>query len=432
MTVICPVFGLGGFLYDAEGGVQMLTSRERVLMAVNHREPDRVPIDLGGHRSSGIMAIAYNKLKKHLGITSGDIYVYDFVQQLAIIEPEVLDRFGADTVELGRGFDQSPEDWRDWVLPDGTPCKIPAFIHPVRVGKDWHVYDGEGTLIAIQKEGCLYFEQTCFPLAGSDDQEFADLASPLEKVMWVVLRSPPTALDYDEEGLKKLKEGARIFRAMTDRAIIGLFGGNQLEIGQFLFRNDNFYMLLAGEPRRAHRFLDKLVEMHLENLDKFLSAVGPYIDIINFGDDLGMQTGPQISPRMYKEFIQPRQKTMWQAAKKLANVKVMLHSCGGVYPLIRGMIEAGLDILQPVQTTCQDMEPERLKREFGKDLCLWGGGCNTQYVLTRGTPREVAEDVRRRVGILAPGGGFVFQQIHNVMADVPPENIVAMLDAVNA
>ena len=410
----------------------MITSRERVLTAVDHRQPDRVPIDLGGHRSSGIMAIAYNKLKKHLGISSGDIYVYDFVQQLAIIEPEVLERFGVDTVELGRGFNQGPEDWQDWVLPDGSPCKIPAFIHPLKVGNDWHVYDDEGTLIAIQKEGCLYFEQTCYPMATSDDQKFADLASPLDKVMWVALRSPPTAIDYDEEGLKKLAAGARALRATTERAIIGLFGGNLLEIGQFLFRNDNFFLLLAGETRRAHRFLDKLVEMHLENLEKFLSAVGPYIDIINFGDDLGMQTGPQISPRMYREFIQPREKIMWQAAKKLARVKVMLHSCGGVYPLIPGMIEAGLDILQPVQTTCQDMEPERLKREFGKELCFWGGGCNTRDVLPYGTPREVAEDVRRRVSILAPGGGFVFQQIHNVMADVPAENIVAMLEAVNS
>jgi uroporphyrinogen decarboxylase len=410
----------------------MITSRERVLMAVDHRQPDRVPIDLGGHRSSGIMAIAYNKLKKYLGISSGDIYVYDFVQQLAIIEPEVLERFSVDTVELGRGFNQGPEDWQDWVLPDGTPCKIPAFIQPLKVGNDWHVYDDGGTLIAIQKEGCLYFEQTCYPMATSDDQKFADLASPLDKVMWVALRSPPTAIDYDEEGLKKLAAGARALRATTERAIIGLFGGNLLEIGQFLFRNDNFFLLLAGEPRRAHRFLDKLVEMHLENLEKFLSAVGPYIDIINFGDDLGMQTGPQISPRMYREFIQPREKIMWQAAKKLARAKVMLHSCGGVYPLIPGMIEAGLDILQPVQTTCQDMEPERLKREFGKELCFWGGGCNTRDALPYGRPREVAEDVRRRVSILAPGGGFVFQQIHNVMADVPAENIVAMLEAVNS
>jgi uroporphyrinogen decarboxylase len=170
--------------------------------------------------------------------------------------------------------------------------------------------------------------------------------------------------------------------------------------------------------------------MHLQNLEKYLSAVGPYIDIILFGDDLGMQTGPQISPRTYHEFIQPREKQMWSRAKELAEVKVMLHCCGGVYPLLRGLIDAGLDIIQPVQTTCTDMEPERLKREFGRDLCFWGGGCDTRSVLPWGTPQEVADDVRRRIEIFAPGGGFVFQQVHNIMADVPPENVVAMLEAV--
>jgi uroporphyrinogen decarboxylase len=194
----------------------------------------------------------------------------------------------------------------------------------------------------------------------------------------------------------------------------------------------NFFILLAGEPARAHRFLDKLVEQHLENLEKFLSAVGPYIDIILFGDDLGMQTGPQISPRMYREFLHPRYELMWETAKKLADVKVMLHCCGGIYPLLPGLIEAGLDIIQPIQTSAKDMEPERLKREFGMDICLWGGGCDTQGVLPRGTSKEVAEDVRGRVSVLGPSGGFVFQQIHNIMADVPPENIVAMLDAVNS
>ena len=406
-----------------------MNSRERVMAAVNHREPDRVPIDLGGHRSSGIMAIAYNKLKRHLGIETGDIYVYDFVQQLAIIEPEVLDRFGVDVIEMGRGFALQPEDWHDWTLPDGTPCKIPAHIHPVEVGGDWHVYHEDGTLVTIQKEGCLYFEQTCFPLADSDDESFDDLETPLEKVMWASLGTPPAPIGYDEEGLEKLARGAKALRESTDRAIIGLFGGNLNEIPQFLFGMANFFMLLAGEPARAHRLLDKLVEMHLENLEKFLSAVGPYIDIILFGDDLGMQTGPQFSPRMFKEFFQPRYTLLWGTAKKLADVKVMLHCCGGIYLLLPGLIEAGLDIIQPVQTNARDMEPERLKQEFGRDICLWGGGCDTQHVLPRGTPEEVAENVRRNVSVLAPEGGFVFQQIHNVMADVPPENIVAMLDA---
>jgi len=410
----------------------MLTSRERVMMAVNHREPDRVPIDLGGHRSSGIMAIAYNRLKQHLGIESGGVYVYDFIQQLAIVEPEVLDCFGVDTIELGRGFALQPEDWRDWVLPDGTPCKIPAFIHPVKMGRDWHVYHEDGTLIAVQKEGCLYFEQTCFPLAESDDVSYDHLDTAFEKVMWAALGSPPAPIGYDEGGLERLGAGAVALRASTDRAIIGLFGGNLLENSQFLYGMANLFMLLASEPARTHRLMDKLVEMHLENLVKFLSAVGPYIDIILFGDDLGMQTGPQISPRMYREFFHPRYELMWNRAKELADVKVMLHSCGSLYPLLPGLIEAGLDIIQPVQTTARDMEGERLKREFGKDICLWGGGCNTQGVLASGTPEEVAEDVRRRVGTLAPGGGFVFQQIHNIMADVPPQNIAAMLEAVRS
>lgn len=410
----------------------MSTSRQRVISAVNHREPDRVPIDLAGHRSSGIMAIAYDKLKQHLGITSGDIYVYDFVQQLAIIEPEVLDAFGVDTIELGRGFSLAPDDWRDWVLPNGVPCKIPAYIHPVREDGDWRVYHEDGTLIAIQKEGCLYFEQTHFPLHDSDDERFDDLTSAFEHAMWTALNSPPAPLGYDtDEDLAALRAGAQRLRASTDRAIIALFGGNLLEIGQFLFRNDRFFLLLAGEPERAHRFLDRLVEIHLANVERFLSAVGPYIDIIMFGDDLGMQTGPQISPAMYSEYFQPRQKIMWTRAKELADVKVMLHSCGGLYPLIPGLIDAGLDILQPVQTTCTDMEAVRVKREFGRDLCLWGGGSNTRDVLPVGTPAQVAEDVKRRVATLSPGGGFVFQQIHNVMADVPPENIVAMLRSVN-
>ena len=409
----------------------MSTSRERVMMAVNHQEPDRVPIDLGGHRSSGIMAIAYDKLKRHLGIESGDIYVYDFIQQLAIIEPEILDRFGVDTVELGRGFALAPEDWHPWVLPNGTPCKIPAFIHPVKVGDDWHITHEDTTLIAIQKEGSLYFEQTCWPLAESTDSSFKDLESALEKVMWTTLGTPPAPIGFDEEGLTKLTQGARALRASTDRAIIGLFGGNLLETSQFLFGIANIMMLLASEPKRVHRFLDKLVEMHLENLEKFLTAVGPYIDIILFGDDLGMQTGPQLSPRMYRTFLHPRYKVMWERAKQLAEVKIMLHCCGGVYPLLPGLIDAGLDIIQPVQSSARDMEPERLKNEFGKDLCLWGGGCDTQAVLPWGTPEEVAEDVRSNVDILARGGGFVFQQVHNVMADVPPENIVAMLEAVN-
>jgi uroporphyrinogen decarboxylase len=201
-------------------------------------------------------------------------------------------------------------------------------------------------------------------------------------------------------------------------------------MGQFLYRNDNFFLLLAGDPARAHAFLDQVVEMHLANLERFLGAVGPQLDVVLFGDDLGMQTGPQVSPRMYREFFFPREQVMWRRTRELApHVKIMLHCCGGVRELLPGLIEAGLQAINPVQITCRGMEPAGLKRDFGEALTFWGGGCDTQGLLIGGTARDVRDQVRRLREIWRPGGGWVFQQVHNILADVPPENVVAMYDA---
>ena len=197
----------------------MLTSKQRVMAAVNHQEPDRIPIDLSGHRASGMAAMAYNRLKKHLGIQSGDIYVYDMVQQLAIIEPEVMEFLGVDTVELGRAFAQSPEYWHDWELPDGTPCKIPGFIRPVKVGRDWHIYHEDRTLIAVQREGCNYFEQVCWPLASHEQEKFDNIKEKMNYVMWAAMGAPPAPLGYDPAGLKALREGAVRLSSASDRAI---------------------------------------------------------------------------------------------------------------------------------------------------------------------------------------------------------------------
>ena len=189
-------------------------------------------------------------------------------------------------------------------------------------------------------------------------------------------------------------------------------------------------MLLAAEPAKAHKFLDDLVEIHLANLEKFLEAVGDCIDLIRFGDDLGMQSGPQVSPKMYREFFKPRHKLMWSRAKQLANVKVMLHCCGGVRELLPDLIDAGLEAINPVQISCAGMDAGELKAEFGKDMVFWGGGCDTQTILPNDTPEEVRRHVKEQVQILSPGGGFVFQQVHNILANVPPQNIVAMYEAV--
>ena len=227
-----------------------------------------------------------------------------------------------------------------------------------------------------------------------------------------------------------MRDGERKLGQLTDREIIGLFGGNQLEMGQFLYRNDNFFMLLAGEPERAHDFLDRITAMYLRNLEKFLGAVGDSLDVILFGDDLGMQTGPKVSPAMYREFFKPRHQRLWTRAKALAPVKVMLHCCGGVRELMPDLIEAGLDAINPVQISCRGMEAAGLKRDFGRDLTFWGGGCDTRDILPLATPDEVRRHVLEQLRILSPGGGFVFQQVHNILANIPPQNIVAMLEAV--
>ncbi len=402
-----------------------MTPRERILAALNHREADRVPVDFSGHRSSGIAAMAYSKLRKHLGLSPRPVRIYDVIQQIAIVDEDVLERFGVDTIELGRGFSLDDRSWSEWTLPDGTPCFVPEWIRIEREKGRWVIRSKTGRVLSQMPDGALYFEQTYFHLMDNPDAP-DEIARAFDECMWTTVTSPPGPVDN-----KVLAEGAKKLREKTNRAIIGLFGGNLFEMGQFFYRNDNFMMLLAGEPERAHRFLDKIVEIHLANLEQFLAAVGKYIDIILFGDDLGMQTGPMMSPKMYCEFFKEHHKLLWNRAKELADVKVMLHCCGGVRELMPHIIEAGADAINPVQISCAGMDAAKLKAEFGKDITFWGGGCDTRDVLPNGTPRQVAEQVKKLVKILRPGGGFVFQQVHNILANVSAENIVAMFDAVN-
>jgi uroporphyrinogen decarboxylase len=406
-----------------------VSPRERIRASFAHREPDRVPIDFSGHRSSGIAALAYAKLRNHLCLPKKPIRIYDPIQQMAIVDEDVLELFGVDTIELGRAFALDDASWAGWTLPDGSPCQMPAWALPERSKGEWVFRSKSEKVIARMPDGALYFEQAYFPFA--DEAGPKTIPAAMQESMWHTLASPPGPLAEGSVGLQRLAEGARGLRAKTDRAILGLFGGNLLESGQFLYRNDNFFVLLAAEPEKAHDFLDRLVEIHLTKLEQFLGAVGSYIDIVVFGDDLGMQTGPQISPAMYREFFKPRHGLMWKRAKQLADVKVMLHCCGGVRELLPDLIDAGLDAINPVQISCSGMDAHELKCDFGKDLVFWGGGCDTQEILPNGTPELIRRHVKEQVGALSAGGGFVFQQVHNILAGVPSENIVAMFDAVN-
>lgn len=409
-----------------------MTSRERVLTALNHTEPDRIPVDLGGHRSSGIAAIAYNRLRKHLGLVDKPIRVYDMVQQLAIVDEDVLDLFGVDTVEMGRGFLLDSADWKPWTLPDGTPCEIPYYTNLEKRGEDWLIYDAGGINLGILKKGSLYFEQTHFPLMerGIENDDFEDLEEKLGQQIWSAVAHPGAHLDTNELGLKEMAEKAKAFRESTDRAIVGLFGGNMFEIPQMLYRMDHYLLATGLYPDKVMELSENLFQIHFKNLEKWMSAVGPYVDIVLFGDDLGGQQGPLISPDAYREFYKPYHRKLWQRAKELANVKVQLHCCGGIYDLLDDLIDAGLDAVNPVQISCKGMDPARLKSEFGERLTFWGGGCDTQRILPLSNPDEIADHVKEMTSIFNPGGGFIFQQVHNILANVPPENVVAMLESI--
>lgn len=414
------------------GYTGVMNSRDRVLAALNHQTPDRIPLDLSGHRSSGIAALAYPRLRRHLGLPVKTVRVYDLVQQLAVVDQDLLDLLEIDTIEMGRGFLLREEDWKEWELPDGTPCQIPAFLHVLRRDQNWVVQTAQGQELGIQKPGCLYFEQSYFPLQerGIQGDDFSDLESFVSDTIWAGVAHPGAHLPLDESGLAEMSAAAESLRKSTDRAIIGLFGGNMFELPQWLYRMDNYLFYLGMYPDDVLRLSEKLCEIHLQNLEKWLVAVGPHIDIVQFGDDLGGQGGPLISPQMYRRYYKPFHKALWTRAKGLADVKIMLHCCGGVRELLPDLIDAGLDAINPVQINAAGMDAQKLKCDFGQDITFWGGGCDTRDILPHGSLEEIRQHVENQIRVLQTNGGFVFQQVHNILADVPPANIAAMYDVV--
>jgi uroporphyrinogen decarboxylase len=407
------------------------TSRQRIQQTLNFVQPERVPVDFGGHRSSGIMAMAYSRLRDYLGLPSRPLRILDMILQLAVIDEDVLDRFGVDTIDLSTAFHTEPDRWKPWVLPDGTECFIPDYINLAREGDTWLLLAADGIPLGLQKPGMIYFEQLDYPMRRDPAGTVDRLEEMLAHDLWSAIGAPPGPLPMTEGSQAYLAEHARRLRERTSRYIITGVRGPLFEGGQHLFGMDNFYVMLASEPNLAHRFLDNLTEAYLRRLEFTLTAVGPYIDMVVVFDDFGMQTGLQISPRMYRTFFKPRQKRLWSRIKELApEVRIQLHSCGSMAELLPDMAEVGLDAWNPVQISAHNMAPERLKPEFGRTVAFWGGGCDTQHMLKDGTPSEIRAHVWHNLDVFAPRGGYVFTQVHNIMADVPPQNIVAMFDAV--
>jgi uroporphyrinogen decarboxylase len=353
------------------------------------------------------------------------------VQQIAQPSEAILDRFGVDAISVGRAYDTADSDWVDVTLPSRVEVQFPAWFHPERNPDGTLAARArDGTLIGAMPHGATFFDQVHFPYLDGYPERYDGLGEAQSRTTWGAFPASPWCYASEPDFWSGLRERTLALRANTDRALVVAATGKMFEWGTFLRRIDNFLMDLVQTPAEVERFLDALLERQIPALEKLCQAVGDLVDVIRFGDDLGMDSGPLLSPKMYQRIFKPRHKLLCDTVRKHTDAPILLHSCGSIYSLLPDLIEAGFQAFNPVQISSRDMEPERLKREFGRQVTFWGGGADTRFVLNHGTPVEVRDHVWRNLEIFAPGGGYVFNPVHNILPDVPPANIVAMFDAV--
>jgi len=374
-----------------------MTSRERVLAACEFREPDRVPIDLGGSTgAAGIHVLAYDRLRAHLGLSHGTVTCNDLMQQLAVVEGDIRERFGLDVASVGPAC--VVRDWETIPLYDNLDVRLPVGLNlRRRPNGEWFCADAGGREYR-KPPNSYYFDA-------------------VDGMSWYSLGPALT-----DEVLADLQAYAATLYRESDLALCARFGG------AFASHQPQFLMDLVLEPERVEDALARQCDSLIEKYTRLHQAIGDYTFCITFADDLGMQHSPMMAPEMFAERIAPHYKRFldWLHAKTAW--KFYLHSCGAIEPLIETLIEVGVDILNPVQTSAQGMDPQTLKRKYGGRIVFWGGGCDTQQVLGFAPPEAVAEHVRERLAIFAPGGGFVFNQVHAIQGNVDAESIVAMLD----
>lgn len=376
-----------------------MTSRERILTALRHQEPDRVPYDLSSTPVTGIHAVAYGRLRRALGLPERDAVIWHQMQQLAWVEDDAHSAMETDA----RGLrPKAPSPWTLQLTED-----------------DRYTYytDDWGITRRRQKVGGYYYDVCESPLR--------DATSPRDIERYAF---PDPAHPSRFDGIRQLAERMQ----SEDKAfVLGNICAGMFEMGQSLRGYENFYCDVSGDRALTEAICDKILELKMRYWEAALALVGDLVDIIQEGDDYGGQNGVLMSPRVFREVFKPRLRQLLTHIKKLApHVNVFFHTCGDVREILPDLIEAGVETLNPVQVSCLGMAPKELKREFGSSLTFWGGGVDTQRVLPMGTPEQVRDEVKRRIDDFAPGGGFVFAAVHNVQADVPPENILAMRQAV--
>ena len=400
-----------------------MISRERITKAINFEVSDRVPIDLAGMRSTGIAAFALYNLQRYILKNYGvrpdnleDIMIYDTGQMLGWVQDWIREFFNIDVISI-ESFGENPDNggWHKWEPREGQKFLIPAKFSP-QPDKDgsWVERDEDGKIIRRMPPMGYYFDSLVSPMKETDIIPVKDF-NPSDR--------------YTDEELMYLEKRANWLWENTDYAILGsFFGGTlfDLDIGGMV----NWMCMVTSEPERAREYVEKACDAMIKKANFVKDAVGNKVFALVIGNDMGTQRGEFYSPETFKKVNAPGYKRFCSWIHENTDFKVFLHSCGSIYNYIPTLIDCGIDILNPVQTSASNMDSKRLKEEFGGKIVFWGGGCDTQHILPFGTSGEVKEEVEKRVEDFAPGSGFVFCQVHNILAEVPPENIVAMYETV--
>jgi uroporphyrinogen decarboxylase len=380
-----------------------MDSRQRVLTALRHEEPDRVPYDLASTQVTGITNGAYQRLRAYLGWDEQLPRWVDVIQQLVQPGDDLLDYLQVDTRGL---YPLTSHNWNvyEQLLDDGDA---------------WVYHDEWGITHHFPKQDGHWFSMVASPLANIDPGAVA-----------------VTELDYtwpaadDPRRIAGLREQAEAYRAAGKIVVLKGLCAGIFEMSQRLRGMENALMDTALYPEFTDALAGRLADAKIAFWEMALGELGDVVDIVFEADDYGSQESQLISPDQFRRLFKPHVARTLQAIRTGApNARILFHSCGNVRSIIPDLIEIGVDILNPVHVAATGMEPVQLKRDFGNDICFWGGGVDTQGVLPHGTPEEVAEDVRRNLEALAPGGGYVFNTIHNIQSEVPPENILAMWEA---
>ncbi len=377
---------------------ERMTPRERVNATLRFEEPDRVPIDFGGFQT-GIHKRAYEALLAHLGFHE-EIVILDPVQQLAKPSEAVLQRFRVDTRYITAH------------APEGLQGEI---RRNARDGRLWHdLTDEFGIVWSTPDDQQLYMDISHHPLAEARVSDLPDYPFPD---------------GGDPTRFTGVREQAIRLRDETPYALsTGIFGV-VYEYCWYLRGLERWFIDMVECPEFCEALLDRTLRFWLDYSTGFMKAVGDQVDVVMIGDDLCGQTGPLFSPEFYRRVVKPRQKRLINHLKTLTHAKIWYHTCGGCFDLIPELIDNGVDALNPVQISAAGMDPERLKSAFGSEIALWGGGIDSQHVLPVAEPAEVRAAVERNLRVFKPGGGYVFNNVHNIQCGVPPENIVALFDA---